>query len=395
MLARKDEKIGLYVHVPFCASKCPYCDFFSVPSDSASLFDAYADAVVCELMKRLPLLQTHTIKTLYVGGGTPSVLPLRILTKILNNIEDRIVLAKTAERTIEVNPGTLHENDIYALKELGFNRISIGFQSSQDATLKTLGRVHTAKQSIDAVMLARNAGFQNISVDVIFAVPGQTLLDLERDLSDIQKLHVPHVSTYSLTFHQGTVFFDQIHKGLLQPISENLELEMLELIEEKLRATGLRRYEVSNFASPSFEAKHNMLYWTGNRYVGLGPSAHSFWHQNWKQGHRWQGVRNLQAYVTGNAQQTSHAEIPSKQDSTIEFVEELNSFQMMTERMCCGLRLTTGLCLDETVFQMHSEHVQQGIAKAVEQKLAMLKDQWLIPTEKGIRYQDDLAALFF
>lgn len=265
---------GLYFHVPFCKSKCYYCDFYSrVNIDS--LRDAYLCAVERELALRKDFLQDEVVKTVYFGGGTPSLLTCGEIARLTDRATALFNL-DTTEVTLEANPENLSDGYLKGLKDSPVNRLSIGIQSFSDAELAAINRKHSAQDAIDAVKRCQDAGFENISIDLIYGLPSQTIEGWNENLQKAVALDVPHISSYHLTYEEGTVLYLQAQKGKIAPVNEELSVEMFRTLRQTLLAAGYDHYEISNFAKPGLEAKHNSSYWDGTKYLGLGPAAHSF-----------------------------------------------------------------------------------------------------------------------
>ncbi|MBQ7718237.1 MAG: radical SAM family heme chaperone HemW [Clostridia bacterium] len=261
---------GLYVHIPFCAQKCIYCAFNSYAGKN-ELIAEYTKRVVSELYEYKPF----DVETVYFGGGTPTYIPEGYIINILDSVFRYCNVSSDAEVTIEANPGTVTLNKLKKLKNAGFNRISIGFQSFDNSELRTLSRIHTAKQGVEAVNLAREAGFSNISGDIMTALPNQTLEALDKTIDKILDLELEHISAYSLTVEEGTPLYSSNLKEMLP--DEDTERKMYHYVVERLKNAGYGHYEISNFAKKGFESRHNSSYWTGKEYVGLGAGAHSYY----------------------------------------------------------------------------------------------------------------------
>lgn len=263
---------GIYIHVPFCQSRCAYCDFYS--TTLLRHRSAYVDTVCRELKHRLPELQGEPIKTIYFGGGTPSTLTTEELRRILDcldNIEDNSV-----EITLEANPDDLTEDYVNSLRTLPVNRLSIGIQSFHDHTLRLVGRRHTTSEAIEAVHRCQRMGFTNISIDLMYGLPGETLTDWEYSLDQAIALGVPHISAYHLTYEEGTRLWLMKEQGTVSPISEEQSIEAFTLLRQRLLDAGYEHYEISNFALPHYHSHHNSSYWQGIKYIGIGPGAHSY-----------------------------------------------------------------------------------------------------------------------
>jgi oxygen-independent coproporphyrinogen-3 oxidase len=262
--------IGLYVHVPFCRSKCRYCGFYSVPVAGRE-----TGRLVGAMLRELDRYDRVEFCTAYVGGGSPTALPAQQLLGLVRRIAER--WPQTEEFTVECNPGQVEAGLLAVLRRAGVNRLSFGAQSFQAAELELLGRAHTVEEIGRAVELARRAGFDNVGLDLIFAIPGSTLGDWQYNVEAAIELGVQHISAYSLSFEAGTVFDAWRRAGRLSVVDEELDRAMYEWVIERLGQAGLQQYEISNFARPGFECRHNLGYWANRRYIGIGPGAASYW----------------------------------------------------------------------------------------------------------------------
>jgi oxygen-independent coproporphyrinogen-3 oxidase len=387
---------GLYVHVPYCRSICPYCDFNVYLAGRQPPFEALAQSMGHEMAARAHAYR-GPLTSLYFGGGTPSLAPVTVLLGLLERARATFGLLPTAEVTLEADPGTVDGTSLAALRAGGVNRLSIGWQSSHDALLRTLGRPHDRQAGIEAVALARAAGFDNISLDLIFAVPGQTLDHLEADLDALLALKPSHVSLYALTYHSGTPMARRLAKGTLQKADEELELAMMARIDERLTAAGFDHYEISNFAKPKAQAVHNSLYWAYHSYLGIGPGAHSFWRNGSLSAHRWGNLRAPTAYME-RWQSPVRAPTPPQTSTDVAFVETLGPQQMVLEQMMVGLRLQQGLALtpvracarQASALPVFEKRVQQLVARG----WARLEGDRLVPTATGRDLCDSAAELF-
>lgn len=265
---------GLYIHIPFCVKRCAYCDFFS--NTDLSRREEVVAALSEELKLRSSYLRGAPVETIYFGGGTPSLLEAEDFRLIFDTIDDSFLRRKFQEVTLEANPDDLSADFVKMLREFPFNRISIGIQSLQDDELKMLNRRHTAAEAIAAVEQCRAGGLDNISIDLMYGLPGQTLESWDDTLQQAIQLHVPHISAYHLTYENGTRLWQQKEKGEVIPVTEETSLEMFELLIDRLEVAGYEHYEISNFALPGKASRHNSSYWRGIPYLGVGPSAHSF-----------------------------------------------------------------------------------------------------------------------
>ena len=266
---------GVYVHIPFCASRCSYCDFFSTLSlDKAG--GPYVDALIAEARLRRDELHGEQVKTLYLGGGTPSQLPLSLLERLVKGLDRALDLNGVEEFTVEANPDDVTTEWCFALAGSGVNRVSMGVQSFEDNILRAIGRRHTAAQVVTAVENLRQAGVDNISVDLIYGLPGQTLNSWRASVGQALALKPQHISAYGLTYEEGTRLWHQRERGEVSEVPEEQCLEMYCTLIEDLQAAGYEHYEISNFAMPGCHSRHNSSYWDDTPYLGLGAAAHSY-----------------------------------------------------------------------------------------------------------------------
>ena len=266
---------GVYVHIPFCASRCSYCDFFST-LQLADAGTSYVEAAVAEARLRRGELCGAQVKTLYLGGGTPSQLPLPLLSRLVDGLRDALDLSVVEEFTVEANPDDVTPEWCAAVAALGVNRVSMGVQSFEDQILRLIGRRHTARQAMDAVVNLREAGISNISIDLIFGLPGQTVASWTASVEQAIALKPQHISAYGLTYEEGTRLWQQRERGEVVEVSEEQCLEMYRILVDELQAAGYEHYEISNFALPGYHSRHNSSYWDDTPYLGLGAAAHSY-----------------------------------------------------------------------------------------------------------------------
>ena len=284
--------LGLYIHIPFCKSKCVYCDFYSLPR-SESRMDDYTDALCAHLAETAPFAAGHLVDTVYFGGGTPSYLGTKRLLKILKTILKKYKVDKQAEITLEANPDSAGDwKELRALRRCGFNRLSLGMQSADDEELSEIGRVHTMAQTEAAVEAARKAKFQNLSLDLIYGLPGQTLEGWQKNLSAAVDLAPEHLSCYGLKVEEGTPLFARRETAGLP--GDDAQADMYLSAVEILRSCGYRQYEISNFCRKGNVSRHNLKYWSGGAYLGFGPGAHSDFG-----GRRFSFMRDLDGYIDG------------------------------------------------------------------------------------------------
>ncbi|MCF2583665.1 radical SAM family heme chaperone HemW [Mitsuokella multacida] len=291
----RKQQWGLYIHIPFCRQKCFYCDFPSFAGRERYEAD-YTDALCRELAVQGVLYREKwgSPRTIYMGGGTPSLLPIGLLAKILQAIADVFGDAADREFTVECNPGTVDAAKLRALRAGGVNRLSFGVQTFDDTLLKKIGRIHTGAQAREAMALARTAGFQNVSMDLIYGLPGESLAELERDLEAMVALEPEHISIYGLQLEEGTAFAKMQEMGRLMLPDDDTVERMYDTMTAFLPAHGYARYEISNFAKPGFESRHNLSYWQDVPYLGVGAAAHSY-----LEGQRYENVREIPAYIEG------------------------------------------------------------------------------------------------
>ncbi len=266
---------GVYVHIPFCASRCSYCDFFSTLRLDEVGHD-YVEALIAEARLRKAELNGKPVKTLYMGGGTPSQLPLPLLARLIDGLKATLDLNAVQEFTLEANPDDVTPEWCAAVRALGVNRVSMGVQSFQDAVLRLVGRRHTARQAIDAVASLRHAGIDNISIDLIYGLPGQTLETWAESVRQAVDLRPQHISAYGLTYEPGTRLWQQRECGEVVEASEDQYLDMYRILVGLLQVAGYEHYEISNFALPGYRSRHNSSYWNETPYLGLGAAAHSY-----------------------------------------------------------------------------------------------------------------------
>ncbi len=284
------QTVGLYLHIPFCLSKCAYCDFYSLPGQSESEIDAYLEALLQHIRETAPCAKNQLVDTVYFGGGTPSLLGPKRLKLLLNTLEKNFQLSKNSEITLEANPGTLTPVALKKIKAAGFNRLSLGVQSLDDDMLKRLGRRHTAQEALDIFDAARSVGFDNLSVDLMYGLPGQTLEAFTGDLQKILRLRPDHVSCYGLKLEENTPLFREAPECPSDDEQAQQYLSAVDILTE----AGYRHYEISNFALPSRHSRHNMKTWNLEPYLGLGVAAHSDFG-----GMRWSHIKDIDAFIRG------------------------------------------------------------------------------------------------
>jgi oxygen-independent coproporphyrinogen III oxidase len=335
-MATDGAPFSLYIHIPYCMSKCPYCDFNShVVSEIPE--GTYTEALLKELdwYGATSDWQKRTVQSIFFGGGTPSTFQPQSIGRILEKTSAVLSIDSQCEITLEANPGTVDRQKFFGYRECGVNRISIGVQSFQPRLLKFLGRIHSADDAKKALEVVTMASFDNFSLDLIYANPGQTLGQLEADLETALSFLPPHLSAYNLTFEEGTPFHHELRSGRVHPLGEDDEITMGGLIEERLGTAGLQRYEISNYARSGFHSRHNVNYWNSGDYLGLGAGAHSYTavKQNGFYGRRWWNEKNPARYM--NNVQSTGAAVVGREDTDLHTAAG--------EFMFSGLRLIDGV----------------------------------------------------
>ena len=330
---------SLYIHIPYCVSKCPYCDFNShvvakIPEQS------YTDALLGELKfyGDSDDWRGRIVQSIFFGGGTPSTFAPQSIGKLLAWVAATFPINADCEITLEANPGAVDSDKFFGYRDAGVNRISVGVQSFQPRLLKFLGRIHSADEARKALEIVRGAGFDNFSFDLIYANPEQTLTDLEADLNEAMKFRPPHLSAYNLTFEEGTPFHQEYRAGKLKSLSEEEEIAMAELIESTLGSAGLYRYEISNYARPGWHSRHNVNYWHSGDYLGLGAGAHSYRRKpDGITGQRWSNEKSPAKYM---------AQVNETSQSIVDH-EEIAREKAAGEFMFLGLRMVEGISTED------------------------------------------------
>jgi oxygen-independent coproporphyrinogen-3 oxidase len=380
---------SLYIHIPYCISKCPYCDFNSHVVHEIPEQD-YTDALLRELEHygNSDDWRSRTVQSIFFGGGTPSTFHPNSIGKLLAWVAATFPIDADCEITLEANPGTVDSDKFFGYRDAGVNRISVGVQSFQPRLLKFLGRVHSADEARNALEIVRQAGFDNFSFDLIYANPGQTLAELEADLDEALKFHPPHLSAYNLTFEDGTPFHHEYRCGRMHSLSEDEEVAMAELIEAKLLRGGLRRYEISNYARPGRHSRHNVNYWRCGDYLGLGAGAHSYQRTSAKEslGRRWSNEKNPGRYMT-RVNQANHAVVEREQVSLDKAIGEF---------MFLGLRMTEGILIDgfRARFDKTPREIFTQISRWIEGELLEEKGGFLRFTHKGLLVANSIFVEF-
>ena len=341
--------LSLYIHIPFCAVKCKYCDFLSYDGESYGTMLRYVDCLCQEIKLYAPIADEYIVRSIFIGGGTPSLLDESLIVNIMAFIKKTFTLEKNVEVTIEANPGTLRHQKLNGYKQAGINRISIGLQSADDSMLKRLGRLHNYDQFVASYKAARRAGFNNINIDVMSGLPGQSIHSYVETLSKVIEYGPEHISAYSLSIEEGTPFAnDPSVLDSLPP--EMIERRMYEITKKLLSVNGYDRYEISNYAKPGYECRHNMVYWTGGEYVGFGLGASSYF-----QGKRFSNLRDIFKYLnlmedlSDRFVETDNLETLYNETTRIlrENVTPIYIDSRMEEFMFLGLRMMCGVSRED------------------------------------------------
>jgi len=378
------RSVGLYIHIPFCLKKCTYCSFNSRESRQDD-YGRYIEALLKELTIRCdesPSLHGRGVDSIYLGGGTPSLLAADEVARLLDGVREVMPARNNCEVTIEVNPGTVEYEKLSSYRDGGVNRVSIGIQSFNDSFLKALGRLHSAGDGVAAFQAVRRADFRNIGVDLIFALPGQTLEDWQEDIEKVIALRPDHISLYALTMEEGTPYYVKYGAGgPPTPLEEEI-VAMYRSALERLEGAGYYHYEVSNLALPGLTSRHNSRYWRGGDYIGLGAGAHSYLASpGW--GERWWNLSEPDAYVEG---------IMARRDG-VEGREELTRENALLESLFLGLRTMDGVEIAPFRGRFGLSPVEcLPMSRLKERGLISSDNGWLRLTRDGILLSDELFA---
>jgi len=376
----RSSSAGIYLHFPFCERKCPYCDFYStLINDKKS--SKFIDAVIWESSRKIDtVFGSFVYDTIYLGGGTPSLMNPDEIKRLVENLHANFNIEKNAEITLECNPSSLTEENLNGYLKSGINRISLGVQSFDEANLKTLGRLHTSDEAIKSYRLIKDSGLSNVSVDLIYGLPDQTIADWESDLKTTIDLEPEHISAYNLIIESGTEFGELYSQNRLNLPSDEKQRQMYDLLNLHLGKAGYIRYEISNFSKPGFECRHNLKYWTGKRYLGLGPSAVSF---------------------DGKVRRKNRADIEGYLKSAEEGVdfpsetEIIDRETSLRESIMSGLRLTEGISLkilkDRFDYDL-LENKREIIASLLSENMVTIEDGFLKLTDKALFISDSVMV---
>ena len=365
------KPLSIYIHIPFCRQKCLYCDFLSF-SNAQELWSVYSKALQQELIQKSVQLQEYTIQSIFFGGGTPSLLPISLLQPIFSALHHHYTISPSCEITLESNPGTLDSSFLKDLRQLGVNRLSIGVQAWQNHLLKKIGRIHTIEQFVENYHAARSVGFDNINLDLMFALPEQSLVHWEETLKHIISLQPEHISAYSLIVEPNTPLYELYHQKKMFFPNDTLDREMYRLANDILSHHGYHRYEISNFAQKGKESYHNQVYWKTQEYMGFGLGAHSYLN-----GTRFHNTCTMKTYL----------DAIDDFSLQIEEIEHLTKTQQYEEFMFMGLRMTEGVSEKEfwNRFQLQMQDVYgDTLKKLISQQLLQKHEDSYFLTLHGI-----------
>ena len=368
---------GIYIHIPFCKRRCIYCDFFSTIQSEKK--PTYIHALCQELEMRKNYLEGGEIETIYLGGGTPSQLTEEELNEIFTSLYNIYKVKEDAEITLEANPDDLTPEYVSMLRRLPINRISMGIQTFQEETLKLLHRRHTARQAIEAFQRCREAGFRNISIDLMYGLPGETLDTWKEDLQQAIALHPEHISAYHLIYEEGTALWKLREEHQVEEADEDLSVTLFKNLIDELKQAGYQHYEISNFCLPGLHSRHNSSYWTGKKYLGCGPSAHSF-----NGSSRQWNIASLDNYLKGIASGKPNYEIEE-----LDLYTRYNDFVITSIRTYWGMSLSRlrseyGEELYRYCLRMAKSHLEQGVLEIEEDTLRL--------TQEGIFISDGIMS---
>ena len=376
---------GIYAHIPYCVKKCAYCDFVSsaVGNSAAREMEDYAAALRAEILREVPPLRARwgDVTTVYIGGGTPTVLPAELLTEILRTLIDAAGIPQ--ECTVEANPGTVDVHSLAQLREAGANRLSLGVQSFDDQLLRAIGRIHTAEEARTAFRAARAAGFNNISLDLMYGLPTQTLDDLKTSVNEALALAPEHISAYGLIVEEGTPFAAAEAQGRLTLPSEDAAEEMYDYLMEELPARGYVRYEISNFARAGYESLHNRGYWRNVPYLGVGAAAHGY-----VDSVRWGNEPDTEKYIC--AMQTGRS-VRTPEDTERTRANAMEEYAFLALRTAQGIdeadfRRTFGVGIDDVYGAVIEKYITQGLLRRADGFVAL--------TNAGMKVGNEVFAAF-
>lgn len=367
------NELGIYVHIPFCAGKCFYCDFVSFAGKEKLILE-YVKAVQKEIIKEAKEHTGSKVTTIYIGGGTPSFIDSKYIVEIVSKIKDNYKVDPNAEITIEINPGTVSKEKLEDYIKCGINRVSIGLQSTDNKLLKQIGRIHTYEQFLLTYELVRSVGFKNVNIDLMLALPNQTIEILEDSLNKIIGLAPEHISVYSLILEEGTKLYDLVESGETKLVDEDTERKMYWQVKNILEENEYNHYEISNFAKRGYESKHNLNCWEQKEYLGIGAAAHSYYNKK-----RYSNTDNIEEYIK-NINEEKNTKI------THEIQTDVNE---QKEYMLLGLRKIEGVSISkfkEKFIQNPIYIFRKELDKLVEEELIEVDIDSIKLTNKGLDF---------
>ena len=373
------NKFGIYIHIPFCKTICPFCNFNVYPSSSAD-YDGFVSLLLDELRIKSVLFANKNLVSIHFGGGTPSLLPINFLKKILDRIEELFLVESDCEIAIEINPYDDEVDEPIIFKDLGISRLSIGIQSFNNKKLKILGRSSTKKSNLDFISKISNCEFTNISFDFIFGVDKESLKEWEQELSYLKELNIQHVSTYCLTIEESTPFWKMQNRGDISEVSDDIFLDMMDTTKEKLKQIGIEQYEISNYSKPLYESKHNLLYWESDSYLGIAPGAHSSLVDIEKGNYfRWSNPKSIKKY----------GELFDI-DSSDSIKHSLGIREYIKDTFMMGLRLKKGVDIERLRLFANFTVNQLIIENLIKQQLIINKNNTIVLTDAGFNVSNEV-----
>ncbi len=368
---------GLYIHIPFCAKRCLYCDFFS--NTDMKFKEPYVSAVIREMQLRQEYIGEEPLDTIYFGGGTPSQLQQADFERIFKAIDCLFNISSCKEITLEANPDDMTPEYVASLRNLPFNRVSMGVQSFKEKDLHFLNRRHDREQALRAVELCKENGIPNISIDLIYGLPGQTLEEWQENLDDAIHLEIPHISAYHLIYEEGTALYKLMEAGKVAPIEEELSVTLFSTLINRLAEAGYLHYEISNFARPGYFSQHNSSYWTGKKYIGIGPSAHSYDGES----RQW-NISSLPHYLEG-----IRTGIPNIEIEKLDINTKYNDFIITGLRTMWGIRTSD---IREQFGEEKQAYLERQAATYLHQGLLIYENDTLTLSKEGIFISDGIMS---
>jgi oxygen-independent coproporphyrinogen-3 oxidase len=371
---------GIYLHIPFCDTKCIYCDFYSITNHERK--DELINCLIKEIDDKSPALKDKHFDTIFFGGGTPSLLSYEDFSRLFEELYSHLSIAGNSEITIEANPGTLNRKKLTQFKKLPVNRISFGVQSFIDSELKFLTRIHSSNQAAESITSAQEAGFDNLNLDLIFAIPSQTIESWNYSLEKALELGTQHISAYSLIYEEGTILYDLFKKRKVSKAEEETECRLFDYTMEFLTANEFNQYEVSNYAKNGYECRHNLKYWTRSEYIGFGPSAASFIDEK-----RWVNVRDINEYITR----------VNSNVKTYDSMENIDNETSIYEYIFLALR-SKGINLKEFAGKYNFEfedRYKSAVMAMIKNEFAVKENSIFKLTPKGYALCDEILTSYF